>query len=248
MVDKDNKDVAKTEEDEIKYATHEPGKFVTDPHDKEYMEMTLKGGNHSPLVKKILKQRIEARAKEFPRWPSSEGSGVRIMWIESRFWYDRDRLSPDFDDDWRDYRVKYLKSLELDPREPVHIPAYETELLNPLRRYYMKIGDVYESAVLKKVFKLNHWESQTYRVTTARFLMAYVGFMGFYYYIRYTHRKWFDRAGPMMAQSRPIVYPGDPRYPFKDPHTHPAQFNDRGFTKRKIFKDLRDFDTTHYAL
>lgn len=242
-----NKEVKKVEHNEIKYATHEPGVYVTEPHDKEYMEMSLKGGNHSPLVQKILRQRIEARAKEFPRWPSSQSGGVRIMWLESRFWYDRERLGPDFDDDWRAYRVKYLKSLELDPREPVHVPEYELDCINPIRRFYQKGGDLIESG-LKKVFKLNHYESQTYRITISRLFMAYLGMCSLYYFTRYTHRRWFDRDGPVIWQTKPVVYPDDPRWPYEEPHKKPSDWNSRGFERRTIFEDLDQFKTTHYPM
>lgn len=242
-----DKDVKKVEENELMFGTHEPGVFVTEAHDKDYMEMTLKGANHSPLVQKILKQRIAARAKEFPRWPSSQSGGVRVMWIESRFFYDRERLGSDFDDDWRDYRVKYLKSLELDPREPVHVPEFERNVLNPIRRFYMKGGDVLESA-LKKVFKLDHYRSQCYRVVTTRLFMGYLGVCAAYYICRYTHRKWYNRDGPLLLTSKPIVYPDDPRWPYESPFKKQSDWNKRGFDRRTIFEDLSDFKTTHYPL
>lgn len=228
----------------IQYATHEPGKTTTEPHDKAYMEMTLRASDkHSPLIQKLMRQRIELRAKEFPRWPGESSSGVRIMWIESRFWYDRERLSPDFDSDWRSYRAKYLQSLELDPREPVHVPEYEMEMINPIRRFYMRGGDWLENNVIRK-FTSDKFKSAMYRVVFTRAIMLYFAAMGGYYWIRYTNKKWEHDSGPAISVSRPIIYPGDPRFPFKDYRTSPTHHHDMGFTRRTIYKDLSQFEDT----
>lgn len=226
----------------VKYAQAD-GKLASEAHDKAYMEMTLNAGRHSELAKKILRQRIEKRAQEFPRWPGSPSSGVRSLWIESRFWYDRERLLPDFDDDWRKYRAKYIHSLELDPREPVHVPEFEKYMLNPIRRLYMKPGDWVESG-LKKLFKLDRFYSAVYRVVITRSFMAYVGIIGVYTYYRWHHRTWEGLQGPIFTHSAPIIYADHPRFPFKNYRTHPHDHNDQEFTKRNIYKDLRDFDDT----
>lgn len=228
------------DENPIQYATSEPGVMTTEPHDKEYMELTLRTGKHSSVVQKLLRQRIEQRAREFPRWPADSSSGVRLMWIESRFWYDRERLSPDFDDDWRSYRAKYLHSLELDPREPVHVPEYETELLNPIRRFYMRGGDWIENNIVRK-FTQDKYKSALYRVLFTRSVMIYLGLMGGYYWFRYTNRKWDVNSGPVLWASAPILYPNHPKYPFQDYKTEPWHHWDVGFSKRTIFKDLNNY-------
>lgn len=225
----------------IKYATHEPGKFTLEPHDKPYMELTLRNGKHSELVQRLLRQRIENRAKEFPRWPSEQACGVRTMWIESRFWYDRERLSPDFDDDWRKYRARYLHSLELDPREPVHVPEYERSLIHPMRRFTMKGGDIVES-FFSKVLGYDKYHSAAWRVVVTRSFMAYLGCIGFYYMLRYTYSKWDTKDGPVLMASQPVVYPGDPRWPYVDPKKLPTDHDSSGFADRTIFRDLRDFE------
>lgn len=227
----------------IKFATSEPGKFITDAHDKEYMEMTLRGGQHSDRVKKLLRQRIEMRAKEFPRWPADYYGGVRVMWIESRFWYDRERLLPDFDDDWRMYRAKYLHSLELDPREPVHVPEYERELINPIRRLYMRVGDVIENGIFRR-FTNDKWASSAYRAGFTRIFMAYLGCMAGYYYLRYHSNMWTHRGGLKIFISQPIMYENHPKFPFQDFRTEPANHWDLGFSRREFYKDLRDFEDT----
>lgn len=238
-----NKSVSGTDSldtDPIKYRQHD-GTLSENAHDKDYMELTLRSGKHSDLVKRLLRQRIEQRAQEFPRWPASMSGGVRAMWIESRFWYDRERLLPDFTEDWRQYRVKYLKSLELDPREPVHVPEYERMLINPIRRFYMKGGDFLEEKIFMK-FTNEKLKATLYRVWFTRSLLCYLGALGAYYWIRYNHRKWEKTSGILLHVSAPIMYADHPDYPFKDYRTEPAHHYDNGFLRRNVYKDLRDYE------
>lgn len=231
----------------IKYAQCD-GSLSENAHDKDYMELTLRSGKHSELVKKLLRQRIEQRAQDFPRWPGSLSGGVRAMWIESRFWYDRERLLPDFDDDWLNYRVKYLQSLELDPREPVHVPEYERFMLNPLRRFYMKGGDFLEEKIIKRWFTQDRYRSATYRVTITRMFMLYLGICAGYYYFRYNNRTWSRYNGPLLHRSAPTIYPDHPEYPFKNYKTEPIHFHDLGFSRRTIYQDLRDYEDRSVTL
>lgn len=232
----------------IKYATHEPGVTTTEPHDKDYMELTLRAGQHSALAQKLLRQRIELRAKEFPRWPGEHVSGVRAIWIESRFWYDRERLGPDFDQDWRSYRARYLKSLELDPREPVHVPEYERDLINPIRRFYMKGGDFIENKIIKLFVPNDKYKSALHRVTCTRLFMSWLLIMGGYYWTYYHRKIWEENYGALLYISRPITYPGAHNWPFKDWKTEPADHETTAFPKRTIYKDLRDFEDTTVVL
>lgn len=226
--------------DPIKFRQHD-GTLSTQAHDKDYMELTLRSGNHSELVKKILRSRIEARAKEFPRWPGDTTGGVRAMWIESRFWYDRERMSPDFDDDWRSYRARYLHSLELDPKEPVRVLEYENELINPIRKFYMRGGDWLENNVIRRFAKDKYYSSM-YRVVITRGLMGYFLILGSYYYVRYFNKKWDANTGPELFRGAPVMYPGHPQYPFEDYKTEPSHHWDIGFSRRTIYKDLRGYE------
>lgn len=236
-------DGPKSSEQPIKYAQVD-GTLAETAHDKAYMELTLNSGNHSDLVKKILRQRIEKRAQEYPRWPASETGGVRALWIESRFWYDRERFLPDFDDDWRKYRARYLHSLNLDPREPVHVPEFERMMIHPIRRLYMKPGDWIESG-LKKVFKMNRWESANYRVVITRHFLMYLGFIGIYYYYTWHHSTWMGRAGWEFMFAAPEVTKGHPKFPFKNFRTESFHHYDEEFSRRNIYRDLRDYEDKH---
>lgn len=229
------------EKNPIKYATA-TGELVNDAHDKEYMELTLKSGQHSELVQRLLRRRIEARAKEFPRWPAETTSGARLMWIESRFWYDRERLGPDFDDEWRNYRAKYIHSLELDPREPIKLQAHDHAVINPIRRFYMKGGDFLEDKIILKFFTSNKLKATMWRGFLTRVFQVYLISVGGYYWYKYNENKWFRRHGVYVLRSKPFVMPNHPDFPFKDPKTKQSDHWDQGFSRRTIFRNLNDFE------
>lgn len=232
----------------IKYATSEPGKYTFDAHDKPYMELTLRHGKHSERVQQILRQKIEARALDFPRWPGDHTSGTRFMWLESRFQYDRERLSPDFDQDWREYRAKYLHSLNLHPTEPIHVPEYETLTINPLRRFLQKPGNLFEKNFIYP-FATNRYTSSVTRWVISRYFASMLGFMFLYYNIRYNGRDWTKMGGIEVAKSKPKTFPGDgPHFPFKEYKTEGAHHFLHGFPQRTIFKDLRDYEDTSIVL
>lgn len=220
------------------------GSLSNEAHDKEYLEMTLKNGKHSELVQRLLRQRIEQRAKEFPRWPANYNDGVRTVWIESRFWYDRERLLPDFDDDWRKYRAKYLHSLNLHPNEPVHVPQWELHMINPIRRFYMKPGDLIEKHIIKRFITTDAPRAEKYRSNVRNLFVAYVVASLAYYYVRFNYKKWETDTGVLARTSAPKIHYGHPQFPAKEWHQEPADYCDMGFTKRTIYKDLRDFEDT----
>lgn len=227
----------------IKYATGVPGVTTTEPHDKAYLESVLKHGKHSDLVKRILRKRLEQRAAEYPRWPASQFGNVRVMYLEGPFSYDRDRLGPNFTEEERLYRVKYLKSLELHHDEPLHVPEYEIELLNPLRRFYMKPMDWVENNIIRKYFKSHPVESALIRSHIAKSFMIWLGLCGIWYNFKYCHYNWETYAGTKIVVEAPKIYPGDPRFPFKDWRTS-ADHADFGFSKRKVFLDLDKIELT----
>lgn len=109
--EKDQTPYVSLKEKPVQYATAEPGVFTLEPHDKKYLEAVIEKSNHSDFMKKILRERLEQRAKEFPRWPGNMNMNTRAMFIEGPFSYDRNRLGPYFTDEDRAWRAKYLKSL-----------------------------------------------------------------------------------------------------------------------------------------
>ena len=217
------------------------GSMSPKAHDKDYMELVLRSGNHSDLVQKILRQKIEARAQDWPRWPADQAGGVRVMWIESRYWYDRERLADHFDDDWRRYRSRYLTSLELHPNEPDYYNVeYHNDMINPIRRAYMKGGDWFEKHFIRRFtndrFKASFWRSSLIRPWFAYFLAA-----AFYYRLKYCRQTWEVEHGQQLLLGKQSYYPQMLEdWPPKETRTNPWHFYEEGFLSRNFRKDLRD--------
>lgn len=85
-----------------------------------------------------------------PPFPASKTGGVIPMSIESRFRNERARLSDDFSDKWRKWRVQFLKDQELHPTEPRHVLQLQKEITNPIRRLYQKPLNWLETEFLPK--------------------------------------------------------------------------------------------------
>jgi len=217
------------------------GSLSEQAHDKDYMELVLRSGKHSDLVQKLLRLKIEKRAQEFPRWPANNAGGVRVLWIESRYWYERERLAPHFDDDWRKYRSMYLHSLELDPGEPMRNADYERYMINPIKRFYQKPGDWLEEKIIP-MFTNDKYRAHGIRKCITWPLMG-LGLLSIAYYrFRYTERNWEIRNGTNYMVGKRKVYPGDPAWGKPDPRTSPWHFSDNGFLTRTIYEDLRDYE------
>lgn len=102
-----------------------------------------------------LKNRISV-AKEVKeiKWPSTKSGGVMPMSIESRFENERHRLSDDYTEKWRQYRVKYLQSLVLKREEPRDVPQLRKLLYNPIRRFYHAPLNFYEKLVIPYIVSI----------------------------------------------------------------------------------------------
>lgn len=86
-----------------------------------------------------------------PAYPSSKTGGVIPMGLETRFSHERARLSPDYTETWRKWRVQFLKDQELHPSEPRHVPQLVRETTNPIRRFYLIPFNWFEQNVLVKM-------------------------------------------------------------------------------------------------
>ena len=86
-----------------------------------------------------------------PKFPSSATGGVIPMGLASRFSKERARLTPEFTDVWRKWRIQYIKDQELHPSEPRTVPQLYQEFNNPLRRMYKAPMNWVESRLLVPV-------------------------------------------------------------------------------------------------
>lgn len=67
------------------------------------------------------------------------------MEIKGRFANERERLGPDFDETQRQWRIKWIKDQHLHPNEPFEVKQLYIEYHNPIRRFYRKPLDLFES-------------------------------------------------------------------------------------------------------
>jgi hypothetical protein len=85
-----------------------------------------------------------------PPYPASKTGGVIPMSLETRFRDERARLSGEYTETWRKWRVQFLKDQELHPSEPRHVPQLIKETTNPIRRFYQMPLNWLESKILPK--------------------------------------------------------------------------------------------------
>lgn len=88
---------------------------------------------HEDLSKYYVKASTQ-KFDEYPKWPSSYTAGVIPMNLKGRFDHERQRMSPDFDEKQRQWRVKYIKAQELHPNEPYEVKQLYYEYNNVFRR------------------------------------------------------------------------------------------------------------------
>jgi hypothetical protein len=69
--------------------------------------------------------------------------------------------------------------------------------------------------------------------------MAYIVALFGWYNLKYNYGNWENRTGMQIYRSKREILPGDPRYPdaFGDARPNPEDYNDKGFQKRKVFRD-----------
>lgn len=92
-----------------------------------------KEGAHEDLSKYYVKASTQ-KFDEYPKWPSSYTGGVIPMNLKGRFDHERQRMSSDFDEKQRQWRVKYIKAQELHPNEPYEVKQLYYEYNNIFRR------------------------------------------------------------------------------------------------------------------
>lgn len=83
----------------------------------------------------------------------SPTGGVKPFPIAGRYVNERERLAGMTDAE-RAWRAQWLKDQILSKHEPVHVPALERELLNPIRRFYRFPLDCVESMMKPVVVSL----------------------------------------------------------------------------------------------
>ncbi|KAI7691310.1 hypothetical protein SSS_06607 [Sarcoptes scabiei] len=160
-------------------------------------------------IKKILTTAKIQVPSESPKYAGSETSGTFHTSIVGRFENERARLGPNFTEKDRQWRIKFLKAQDLHPSEPFDVPE-------------LRKGRFHATLVRK---------------TIGNGLILYYFALFGWYQLNYNQTSWEYNKGFFTSASREAVFPGDPRYPWKDPKTESWQYYDRDFHKRKVFLD-----------
>ncbi|XP_076347043.1 NADH dehydrogenase (ubiquinone) B17 subunit [Tachypleus tridentatus] len=166
---------------------------------------------------------------------SSDTGGVKPVNIEGRFSHERERLVGDYTDADREWRKKWLKDQELSPNEPRRVPELERELRNPIRRFYSKPWNALESLLAPAIGPTKAW---IIRFWLPKSLMALTTLYAGYYYLKYNSNDWTKHGSVYYYSTRKAVVPGDSGFPQARTKTEPADYADRGFKARKVFRDI----------
>ena len=110
-------------------------------------------------IKEIKEAAKPKKVKEVI-WPNTNTGGVMSMSIETRFANERHRLSEEYTEKWKQYRIKYIKSLILTRKEPRDVPEFYREFFNPIRRFYRIPLDTYEKLAKPIVVSLRSERDQ----------------------------------------------------------------------------------------
>jgi len=157
------------------------------------------------------------------------------MSIEGRFGHERARLSGEFTDADRAWRKQWLKDQHLAPDEPRVVPELQREFKNAFRRIYRAPMDALFRA-LEPTIGTN--VAQGARWLVPKFTFMYLGLLGFHYMQKYNQGDWTRVGGLRVLQSRSDCLPCHEGFPRLSDRTRPSDYNDCGFSKRKVFRDM----------
>ncbi|XP_047507189.1 NADH dehydrogenase [ubiquinone] 1 beta subcomplex subunit 6-like [Pieris napi] len=162
----------------------------------------------------------------------AQTAGVKPMTIAGRVASERERCIGMTDAE-RQWRKQWLKDQVLAPNEPMHVEEYWKERTNPIRRLYRKPLDaLFEK--LSPVLGVNR--AADYRYITGKLGLIAVGVLATHYYFKYGGNDWTKKGGWRVVTSKPIVLPGQPRFPFKSERASDADYADRGFKDSVLVK------------
>lgn len=164
----------------------------------------------------------------------SNTMGVRPMPIAGRFVRENERMRGMTDAE-RAWRSQWLKDQELSHRDPAKVAELNKELLNPIRRFFKIPMNAFQRWLLPRVGHDNAYIIR-YGVTGTTAIIA--GIYIFAYYIKYNNNDWTKGYGWRLTQNRPMVLPGDPRYPLTSSR-QTDDYGDFGFKSRKVLIDDR---------
>lgn len=208
-------------------------KFVNRPAN---MDEALKGEEPKPTKYDELLSRIYGtKSRDVPTHPSSQSGGVMPMTLRTRFYQERHRLSGDFNDKWRKWRVQFIKDQALHPLEPMYNADFDKFRLNIFRRTWRWPGNKFEVWLCKHT---NPRRANAIRRTITATARWYLLILSVVYYMKYNGRTW--EVGTNLRYrglaSTERVYPNDPAYPFIGTRVTKDDYFDLGFKKRDCLR------------
>ncbi|XP_065213692.1 uncharacterized protein ND-B17 [Planococcus citri] len=162
----------------------------------------------------------------------SDTGGVSPMLLEGLEKYTNHRIHG-MTPDRRAWRKQFLLDQNLSHREPVFVPELYYEINNPIRRFLRYPYNKLEQAVLKITGNsLVAKSAKIYAVKSTYYLLFIFAAS---YYFMYNKRDWTRIGGITVQQSKPIIFPGAPGYPYES-NMKLSEFYDMGFSKSALFK------------
>ncbi|CAG4935696.1 unnamed protein product [Colias eurytheme] len=150
--------------------------------------------------------------------------GVHPMTIASRVAIERERCIG-MSSAEREWRKQWLQDQVLSKNEPVYVEEYWRERTNPIRRLYRAPLNIFFS-LLTPI--LGEGRAADYRYITGKLFLLSFGVLATHYYFKYGGNDWTKKGGWRVVQSKPMVLPGQPGFPFKTNYA-PSDYADRGF-------------------
>jgi len=134
----------------------------------------------------------------------------------------------------RRWRKQWFQDQELTAREPVEVPELRRVLVNPIKRFYKYPMDRFQ-----KFLEPRFGQSGAMGIRYSTTMFAAIIFATYWsaYYLKYNQKDWTRKFGWEVTSNRPIVLPGDPRYPMVSDRTKPSDYSNQGFNQRKVFLD-----------
>ncbi|XP_022663987.1 uncharacterized protein LOC111268892 [Varroa jacobsoni] len=172
---------------------------------------------------------------DYKKVPHSYTGGVKPMNVEGRFGNERSRLSGEFTDADRAWRKQWLKDQVIAPDEPRHVPELVRSYKNIIRRFYQYPFDKLEATLEPYVGLIN---AAKIRYVIPKFITGYGLVLYFQYWRLYNQNDWTRVNGLFFRQTQRDCLPCHSDYPRLPDRSTPQEYNDRGFSKRKVFVDL----------
>jgi len=184
---------------------------------------------------KYLARALITRPREYPRWPESPSFGVIPFEIRGRFGkMERERLTEDFSEIDRQWRIQWIKDQELHPSEPRYVVEMEREFYNPIRRVMRWPGTWIERNIFAPRYGDDHGKDVRRKFKAIFF--CYSAVLVTAYFFKYHVTNWEEWGGWKLRLAKEEVLPGDARWPLAHPLGESWRYADQQFSERNVLR------------